>query len=180
MAFALPRLPVSGASAAEMQIWWQQVVEAIEAQENSQNTLIADLAATQADLTNAIRDIARLSSYTAPTNVLTAADVGTDCTVTIAAHTRIYPGSFVADLAVGGGSVTGLSFSTAYYIYYDDTTLAVTAPAYQATTNAATAQVGAADGRHFVGVVTTPADGGGATGGSGGFPPGGGGGNPLP
>lgn len=184
MAFTLPRLPPTAVTPEDMQVWWQQVVEAIEAQENTQNGLIADLAAAQADITAAqaditaaIRDIARLSSYTAPTNVVTAADVGTDATITIAGHDRIYPGSFVPDLTVVGGSITGKAFSTTYYIYYDDPTLADTTPVFLATTDIATAQVGAADGRHFVGFVTTPADGGGSTSGGGGRPPGGGGGD---
>jgi hypothetical protein len=126
---------------------------------------------------------ARINSYTAPTNVLSAADVGSDATITIAAHTRVYPvqGSIdIPDLAVAGGTITGLGFTTDYYVYYDDTTLADTTPTYQATIDSAEAQVGGAAGRHFVGYIATPANGGGGTSGTGGAPPGGGGGNPLP
>jgi hypothetical protein len=136
----------------------------------------ADIISTQNDLTAAIRDIARLSSYTAPTNVLSASDAGTDATITIAGHTRVYPGAFVNDVTVSGGTLTGKAFSTTYYVYYDDATLADTTPTYVATTVIADAQVGAGTSRHFVGVVTTPADGGGGTSGGGGYPPGGGGG----
>jgi hypothetical protein len=192
-----------------MQIWWQQVAEALEAQEATQDQILtdlgtaqtdlataqADLATAQADLADvqaaqsaqlvliedALRELARLNSYTAPTNVLTAADVGATCTITVAAHTRVYPGAFVDDLAVSAGSITGLANSTTYFVYYDDPTLEDDTPTYLATTIPNTAQVGAAEGRHFVGFVTTPADGGGTSSGSGGSPPGygGGGTNPL-
>lgn len=182
----------------------QKVKEALEAQEATQDTLIqgladavADIATAQADIITALanagialstatasaRETARINSYTTPTNVLTAADVGSDCTITIANHTRVYPvqGSIdVPDVAITGGTITGLAFATEFYVYYDDTTLEDTTPSFLSTETAATAQVGAAAGRHFVGVITTPTDGGGGTGGSGGTPPGGGGGNPLP
>jgi hypothetical protein len=211
MAFDLPRLPIGGFSQGEFQIWWQQVVEAIEAQESAQDQVIADLATTQADLATAqadlataqtdlataqadiaaaqadivstqadlvaaIRDIARLASYPNPGSIITAADVGIDVTITIANHDRVYPGAFVPDVAIIGGTLTGKAFSTRYYIYYDDATLADTTPTFVATTSSATAQVGAAVDRHFVGYVDTPADGGSGTGGTGGGPPGGGGG----
>lgn len=130
----------------------------------------------------ASREAARINSYSDPTNVLTAADVGADATVTIAAHDRVYPaanGIVLPSVAIVGGAIPGLAFATEYSIYYDDTTLADTTPAFVATTDRATAQVGAAAGRHYVGRITTPADGGGGTGGSGGFPPGGGTGGEL-
>lgn len=134
--------------------------------------------AAQSDATAAAREEARINSYPLPSSVLTASDAGSTATISIAAHTRVYPvqGSIdVPDLSVGSGSITGLSFSTKYYVYYDDTTLADTTPSYLATTTASTAQVGAAAGRHLVGVITTPADGGSGTSGEGPLPPGGGG-----
>lgn len=186
MAFTLPRLPLGEVSQGELQIWWQEVVEAIEAHEETQNTLITDLAAAVADIATAqatatasARETARLASYPNPGSVLSAADVGTDCTITIANHIRVYPvqGSIdVPDVSITGGTLTGKAFSTRYYVYYDDTTLALTAPTFQATTTSATAQVGAAAGRHFIGYVDTPADGGAPASGQGGGPPGGGGG----
>ena len=132
---------------------------------------------------DAAHEAARINSYTVPTSVLSASDAGSNATITISGHLRVYPvqGSIdLADLTVAGGSLTGLSYSTGYYVYYDDTTLEDATPAYAATTSAATAQVGAAAGRHFVGFITTPASGGGGTSGTGGSPPGGGGGNPIP
>lgn len=132
---------------------------------------------------DAAREAARLASYTAPTLVLTAQDAGSTAKVVIAAHTRIYPlqGTInVPDVAIAAAEVTGLAFATDYFIYYDDPTLEVTAPAFVATEDAVEAAIGSAPGRHFVGVVTTPADGGTATTGTGGTaPPGGGGGRYL-
>jgi uncharacterized membrane protein YgcG len=196
MALRLPRLP-SGMFPQQFQVWWQRVVEALEkavtdivAVNTAQSGIIADLTAqlaliqaAQTTATAAARESARINSYTSPTNLLTAADAGTDASITVAAHTRVYPvqGSVdVANVAIAGGTVSGLAFSTQYAVFYDDATLAATAPTFQATTTLASAQVGAAEGRHFVGIVTTPADGGGSTTGSGGYPPGGGGGAVLP
>lgn len=204
----LPIGGLSGSTPEQQQIWWQQVVEAIEAEEASQNDALAaiqtlqtqqaamldDLAdkqdqldaqlaqiiQAQADATAAARETARLNSYPSPgVGILHAADVGSDVTITVDNHTRVYPvqGSIdVPDVAITGGTVTGQPFSTRIYVYYDDTTLANATPTFLATTTSATAQVGAAAGRHFLGYVDTPADGGAATGGTGGGPPGGGGG----
>lgn len=114
-------------------------------------------------------------SWTSPGTILSAADVGATATITIAAHTRKY--NDATSVAVNGGTVTGLAFSTVYYIYYDDATRAGGAVTYNATTNPNTALPGAATGRHYCGDVTTPADGGGGT--SGGYNPPSGGGRVL-
>jgi hypothetical protein len=164
----------------------QDQLDAIEALQTQQTAILADLASqlaqiitAQATADAAAREAARINSYPNPGSVLSAADVGSDCTVTIANHTRVYPvqGSIdVPDVSITGGTITGLAFSTRYYVYYDDTTLSNTTPTFLATTTSATAQVGAAAGRHFVGYIDTPADGGGSTSGIGGGTPGGGGG----
>jgi hypothetical protein len=200
----LPRLPQTPPEHFELQTAWQRLVEAIEANDAAQQVTIDNLAAqllliqaaqttantaiinaataqttantASANATAAARETARINSYPSPSNNLSAADVGTDCTITIANHDRIYPvqGSIdVPDLAITGGTVAGLTFSTLYYVYYDDTTLADDTPAFLATTTAATAGVGAAAGRHFVGSVTTPTDGGGVQTGGGYRSPGG-------
>jgi hypothetical protein len=64
MAFRLPRLPQWEPSHAEMQIWWQQVVEAIERQEATQDEIIAEIQVLVAELeaqgiilTEAVADI---------------------------------------------------------------------------------------------------------------------------
>lgn len=103
-------------------------------------------------------------------NPVSAEDAGSDATINIDLHDRVY-----ADRTVecDAGSITGLSYSTEYLIYYDDADRAGGAVAYQATTvaNDAINTVTNPD-RHFVGFVTTPALGGGGTTGGGGTPPG--------
>lgn len=96
---------------------------------------------------------------------LSASDAGSSATITIAAHDRVYADRTVE---VDAGSITALAFATRYAVYYDDADRAGGAVSYQATTTAADAfnsptQVD----RHFVGYVTTPADGADPTTGSG-------------
>lgn len=197
MTLRLDRLQPANFNARGMQTLWQRHCEQLEAANVSLQSQITAIAAAQAAATAAqasadaasteavaaAREAARIASYPNPgVGILSATDAGSNVTVAVAGHTRVYPvqGSIdVPDVAITGASITALSYSTLYYIYYDDTTLAVAAPTFVATTSAATAQVGAATGRHFLGSVTTPAAGGGATSGSGGSPPGGGG-NPIP
>lgn len=102
---------------------------------------------------------------------LSAADVGATATITVAAH-NVQFGSVVGLVSYNTGSITGLAFSTLYYVYADDPNYAGGAVTYLATTNANTAT--ANDGRYYLGKVTTPADGGGGS--SGGWGGGGGGG----
>jgi hypothetical protein len=109
------------------------------------------------------------ASATSPSNILTASDAGTDATITIASHTRLYGDA--TSLSVTGGSITGLAYSTIYGVYYDDTTTANTTPTYHATTTLKNAMANFAAGRHYCGQVTTPASGGGSTSGSGAQPP---------
>ena len=154
-------------------IWWQTVAKALEvaystlqtqvdainaalaaaeAAQNAADTATASAAAAQnaADSSNAVASLTN-SGVTGVT--ITATDAGSNVTVTVSSHTRVYgDGSTVS---VSSGSVTGLSYSTAYYIYYDDPSRAGGTVTYQATTSMATAsQTG---DRHLVGVVTTPA-----------------------
>jgi hypothetical protein len=190
---ALPRLrndialvDSDGRPTQTFQQWWDAVAKNIENSFNDLSAVVAAIAAAQASAdaaqataTAAARESARLNSYPNPGTIITAADVGTDCDITIANHTRVYPvqGSIdVPDVSITGATLHGLAFSTTYWVYYDDTTLANATPTFVATTTSATAQVGAAAGRHLVGFVTTPADGGTSTGGTGGGTPGGGGG----
>ena len=84
---------------------------------------------------------------------LTATDAGTDATVNISAHTRIYGDS--SSVSVSASSITGLAYSTDYWVFYDDPTRAGGAVTYQHSTDPADAvQTG---DRHSVGAVTTPA-----------------------
>lgn len=200
MPLKLPRLPngqaivdPNGRPTLAFTVYWQKFAEAVETSVNDLEQIVLDIAAAQtaadaaqvaADTAQATaeesaREAARIISYPNPGSIVSAVDAGATASVTIANHTRVYPvqGSIdVPDVAIIGATLTGLNFSTLYFIYYDDTTLADTTPNFVATTDSATSQVGAAAGRHFVGYVTTPADGGAGTSGGGGGPPGGGGG----
>lgn len=105
------------------------------------------------------------------TSPLTGTDAGADATINIAAHNVIYDDN---TLAYNSGAVTGLNFSTKYYVYADDASKAGGAVTYVATTTLTDVTANAA--RYFVGSVTTPADGGGDApgdpgGGGGGFEP---------
>lgn len=108
-----------------------------------------------------------LGSY--PTGLtLTATDAGTSATISISAHTRVY--SDGTSVPITAGSVTGLAYSTKFYIYYDDASRTGGTVAFVATTVAATAAQ--AGDRHTVGSTTTPAALGAPTAGQNVLPPG--------
>lgn len=114
----------------------------------------ADTAATAAQgaADDAAAATAIASSYVTGVTI-TATDAGSNVTANISAHTRVYADG--TSVSVSAGSVTGLSYSTDYYIYYDQASRAGGAVTYQATTSQTTAaQVG---DRHTVGKVPTPA-----------------------
>jgi hypothetical protein len=172
-----------GMSDGQQVIVHQRMCEQIEAQLADIAANITAIQTAQSTATAAARESARINSYPNPGSVLSAVDAGSTATATLAAHTRVYPvqGTIdVPDVTFTNLPVdfTGLPFSTRHWVYYDDTTLTNTAPTFQITTSAVTAQVGTAAGRHFVGYIDTPADGGTGTSGVGGGTPGGGGGAP--
>lgn len=106
---------------------------------------------------------------------ITAVDAGSDCTVTVPDHSRVYPDKTVA---VTGGDITGLEYGTLILIYYDDPDRAGGAVTFGVTTDLEAARVSSTHpDRHYVGAVTTPTLGGGPVDGDGGAPPGGG---PIP
>lgn len=129
----------------------------------------AQTTATSASTTAAAvqRDSAIGLGWTAPGNVLSATDAGSNVTITIAAHTRKYGDA--TSVSVSGGTLTGLDYSTKYYVYYDDANRTGGSETYHATTDPNTSQPNAATGRHSLGKITTPAAGGSDT--SGGFVP---------
>lgn len=95
-----------------------------------------------------------------PSSVLTASDVGATATVAVAAHDLKTSDPNGASLTVSynSGSVTGLGFSTGYYIWASDANFAGGAVTYVAATASNTYLT---DNRYiYVGYVTTPADGG--------------------
>lgn len=161
MAFRLERLRADlaivdreGRPTADFQRWWQTQVEKIEAQETAQDAILVALNAT----TNRIR---RINSHTLPTSILTATDNGATATITVADHTRIYADGTTQ--AITGGSQSGLASGTNHAIYYDDATLADPAPTLVFTTTVTDAQAAAGEGRHFLGMIQTPAAGSGKT-----------------
>lgn len=113
------------------------------------------------------------ASVTSPSQVLSAFDAGSDATINLAAHTRLY-GDNTTLPGIASATFTGCAYGTTYAVYYDDPTTSNTSPTYVLTTILSDAMFNRADGRHFVGQITTPIAGGGST--SGGLmPPGGGG-----
>ncbi len=124
----------------------------------------ADTAAAAAqDATDANARFLSISNSNVTGCTITATDAGANATVTISAHTRNYADG--TSVAVTGGSVTGLAYSTQFFIYYDQTSLAGGAVTYAAVTSGPDAQPTAAGGsapdRHYVGSVVTPAAAGG-------------------
>ena len=197
----LPTLPrgislvdKTGLPSVQFQTWWQSVVRAVQAQEASQDQIIADLQAVQAEQAAQLVQIlealdlaaaaqvsadavttanAISASWISPAAVLMAEDAGTNASITIDDFTRFYDDGTNTD--VTGGTLTGLAYSTLYSIYYDDPTRADETPTFVATTFGGQARHNFAPGRHFVGTVTTPAAGAPPNDGGGYVPPGGGG-----
>lgn len=160
--------------------------DALEITQDDLADTVADLAATQADLAAAITDLQTVttafaisSSFIDPSSVLTGEDAGTDARIVVANHRRQYGDGTGIDLT--GTTLTGLSYSTTYSVYYDNAARDDDTPTFVATTLGGTARANYAVGRHFVGSVTTPASGGAPSPGDDYTPPGGGaGGTVLP
>ena len=101
---------------------------------------------------------------------LTAEDDGATATINLSTFTFDYPGLH-ADVAAPAGSITGLAFSTLYFVYADVDVLGDPTPTYGATTAYGSAINSTNFPRRiFLGQsITTPADGAGAPTGGGGF-----------
>ncbi len=130
---------------------------AVDQQVDPDNPALIDAAGRIAATTRLPMANAQGTVNTSPS---TAADAGATATITIAAHTRQMPSG---GIPYNSGSITGLAFSTKYYVYADDPNFAGGAVTYNATTSRETTV--ADEGRYLVGSITTPADGGGGTGG---------------
>lgn len=171
MSFDPPPLPASFTQ-PQFQVWWQQVLSSLKtelgalataqaalaaavAAQSTANTAVTDAATAQGTANIAKRNDKISASWTSPGSVLGATDAGSNATITVSAHSRKYGDN--SSLSVAGGTLTGKSYATDYYIYYDDTTTSDTTPTYTATTNPNTAAYNAAAGRHFVGKIKTPA-----------------------
>jgi hypothetical protein len=105
---------------------------------------------------------------------LTATDAGSNATISIAAHSVQFG---FGTVSYSSGSITGLSYSTTYYVYADDPDYEGGTVTYVATTNANLVTAG--NGRYYVGRIVTPAAAAGPTGGGWGGG-GGGGGSQIP
>lgn len=142
---------------------------------DAQAQLISDLAAAVADIATAQaaaaaaqtaadtvkRDDSISTSWTSPGVILSATDAGSNATITIANHTRKYTDN--TQVSVTGGTLTALSYSALYYLYYDQASRAGGAVTYQTATDPNVALANAIAGRHFCGFITTPGAGGAAT-----------------
>jgi hypothetical protein len=103
--------------------------------------------------------IASSSSYRPTSNPLTATDAGSNVTITIASFTMNIAG--VGAVSVNGGTITGLSYSTVYYIFYADPSISGGTVSFQdATTKTTSISSGV---NFFVGSILTPPSGGGTT-----------------
>jgi hypothetical protein len=91
-------------------------------------------------------------------NPLSAADVGSYTTITIAAHTVQMASGLVS---YNSGSISYKPFATAYYIYCDDYDVIGGAVTYIATTTVQNLTADSA--RRYIGRIVTPSDGGGTT-----------------
>lgn len=147
MTLKVPNLPAgtpivdsTGAPTTTFIHWWQNA--------------ISNIVAT-------INQISRVTSHTNPTTILSAKDDGTSCTVTISDHVRVFGDG--STLAITGGVIRGLVSNVAYAFYYDDPTMANTAPTFVATQQIKVAQAVSAPSRYFLGIIYTPAAGSGAT-----------------
>jgi|GEM_PF-6512459 len=103
-----------------------------------------DVSALPNPLTTTIESVSGLD--------LTASDAGSDVTIDIAAGSRTV-GS--RTITIEAGSVTGLTYSTLYYVYYRDPNRAGGAVNYLATTDASLPTADTANVP--VGNLTTPA-----------------------
>lgn len=153
-----------GTPAVQMQVIWQQSMEAIERAFQGLTGQVGDLevilsgiqaaldlaqaANDKASETKAQQDIT--NSYTEPTSVLTANSSGG---IQIIAHTRVYGDG--TRVSVNGGAISGFQSGDYVSVYYDDAARVGGTVSYQGTTNAI-AQAGA---RHSVGQILIPAAG---------------------
>lgn len=93
------------------------------------------------------------STYRPLSNCLTASDAGSSATITIASFTMRFSD---ADVSVNSGSISGLSYSTLYYVYYTDPDFAGGSVTFASTTTKETAL---SSNRLFIGSILTPASG---------------------
>lgn len=173
----LPRLPLGWKDQPQLfERYWDQAMSQIEQNINdilslpvieaavasaaaaaaAANTAAAAANTAAATAQTSAKDAARVAALTnSGVNgvTITASDAGASASISISAHTRVYGDG--TSVSVNAGSVTGLAYSTIYYIYYDQPSRIGGAVTYLAATDKLTAaQTG---DRHLVGTATTPA-----------------------
>ena len=147
--------------------WWQEVtrklaeafqgltaaVNAVQLAQKAADTAQAAAVVAQ-NAADGANSVASLTSSGVTGLTLSAVDAGSSATISVSAHTRVYGnGSSVSVSA--SPPLTGLSYSTLYYVFYDQPSRSGGTVSYQITTSQTTAaQTG---NRHLVGAVTTPA-----------------------
>jgi hypothetical protein len=155
----IPIADAQGNPSPEFMRFWQNTVGKIAAAFNATTAANAaaivanNAAATALNAAQTVTNVSAISNSYVTGVTITATDVGTNVTLTISAHTRVYGDG--TSVAVSAGSITGLPYSTLEYVYYDDAARVGGPVVYLATTSSATAaQAGI---RHTVGSATTPA-----------------------
>jgi hypothetical protein len=148
----------------------QNSANAVIAAQNAADAANAAAANANAAATAVTDASALANSY--PTGLtITATDAGTDVTIAISAHTRVYAYEPPTSVSVNAGGFTAQPYDTLLYIYYSQPSRAGGAVTYQITTDATlVAQLGDV---HSVGRVLTPASGAAPNNGGGTSPPGG-------
>lgn len=92
-----------------------------------------------------------------PRSLLIANDAGPDAEISVAKHDWDYVNG-ASDITRTGAVIGGLSYSTTYYVYFDDADLDNATPTYAATTDPLAGQNTSANpSRHALGRITTPA-----------------------
>jgi hypothetical protein len=91
-------------------------------------------------------------TYRPLTNPLSSSDAGASATISIASFTLRTP---KGDISVNSGSITSLSYSTLFYVFYDDAALAGGSVTFNTSATKSTAMSGSA--RFFIGSIVTPA-----------------------
>jgi len=155
------------------QLWWQNAMEQIETAINGVQSALdaaaaADAAAANADAAavaaqtaadtaqgvadQVAADSSLANSYTTGLTI-DATDVGASVTIAMSAHTRVYGDG--TSVAVSAGNITGLAYSTSYWVGYVDA--ARTGGAVTYTSSTSIQGNGTAANYHFVGAVVTPA-----------------------
>ncbi len=162
-----------GAPTSAMILYVQRMCEQIESSVNGIQTALdaaaaADAAASAANAAAVAADAAATSAQGVADQVqadsslansyatgmtISATDAGANATITISAHTRVYGDG--SSVAVSGGSVAALAYSTDYWVGYVQASRAGGAVTYAASTGIQ--GNGTSADYHFVGAVATPA-----------------------